>query len=131
MRSCCVFDSLRLLHFPLFAFHLLFCHPVFPPAHQRHLPRCGEQIPCALPKMRTSCRVRPSHRFCLNKEIVFNAKYASNIKDQPIHFVLVEACYKHCRGGQEAGRATNQRSIHHVRLRKSTQMGSTLCRNRR
>ena len=31
MRSCCVFDSLRLLHFPLLAVHLL----------SYRLPRCG------------------------------------------------------------------------------------------
>ena len=30
MRSCCVFDSFRLLHFPLFPVHLLSYHPVFP-----------------------------------------------------------------------------------------------------
>ena len=53
MRSCCVFDSLRLLHFLLFAVHLLSYHPVFPPGHQLHLPRCGGQIPCALLLMRT------------------------------------------------------------------------------
>ena len=48
MRSCCVFDSLRLLHFPLFAFHLPSYRPVFPPGHQLHLPRFGGQIPSAL-----------------------------------------------------------------------------------
>ena len=53
MRSCCVFDSLRLLHFPLFAVYLLSYHPVFSPVHQLHLPRCGGQIPCALQLMRT------------------------------------------------------------------------------
>ena len=53
MRACCVFDSLRLLHCPLFAVHLLSCRPVFPPSHQLHLPRCGGQIPCALQLMRT------------------------------------------------------------------------------
>ena len=53
MRSCCVFDSLRLLHFPFFAVHLLSYHPVFLPSHQLHLPRCGGQIPCALLLMRT------------------------------------------------------------------------------
>ena len=53
MRSCCVFDSLRLLHFPLFPVHLLSYHPVFPPNHQLHLPRCGGQIHCALSLMRT------------------------------------------------------------------------------
>ena len=39
-------------------------HPVLPPAHQLHLPRCGGQIPCAISLMRTlaPCRVRPSHR---------------------------------------------------------------------
>ena len=52
MRSCCVFDSPRLLHFPLLAVYLLSCRPVFPPGHQLLLPRCG-QIPCALPPMRT------------------------------------------------------------------------------
>ena len=52
MRSCCVFDSLQLLHFPLFAVCLLSYHPVFPPGHQLHLPRCGGEIPCALQLMR-------------------------------------------------------------------------------
>ena len=52
MRLCCVFDSLRLLHFPLLAVHLLSSRPVFPPNHQLHLPRCGGQIPCALQLMR-------------------------------------------------------------------------------
>ena len=41
MRSCCVFDSLRLLHFPVSADHLLSYHLVLPLAHQLHLPRCG------------------------------------------------------------------------------------------
>ena len=49
MRSCCVFDSLRLLHFPLFAVYLLSYRPVFPSGHQLHLPRCGG----ALQLMRT------------------------------------------------------------------------------
>ena len=53
MRSCCVLDSPRLLHFPLFAVYLLSYRPVFPPGHQLHLPRCGGQIPCALQLMRT------------------------------------------------------------------------------
>ena len=53
MRSCCVFDSLRLLHFPPLAVHLLSYPPVFPPGHQLHLPRCGGQIPCAFQLMRT------------------------------------------------------------------------------
>ena len=53
MRSCCVFDSLRLLHFPLFAARLLSDRPVFPFGHQLHLPRCDGQIPCALKLMRT------------------------------------------------------------------------------
>ena len=47
MRSYCVFDSLRLLHVPFFAVYVLSYHPVFPPGHQLHLPRCGGQIPCA------------------------------------------------------------------------------------
>ena len=51
--SCVCSDSLRLLHFPLFAHHLLSYHPVLPPAHQLHLPRCGGQIPCALSLMMT------------------------------------------------------------------------------
>ena len=51
MRSCCVFDSLR-LSLPLLADHLLSYHPVLPPAHQLHLPRFG-QIPCALQLMGT------------------------------------------------------------------------------
>ena len=53
MCWCCVFDSLRLLHFPLFAVYLLSYRPVFPPGHQLLLPRCGGQIPCALQLMRT------------------------------------------------------------------------------
>ena len=53
MRSCVCSDSPRLLHFPFFAVHLLSYHPVFPPGHQHHLPRCGGQIPCALSLMRT------------------------------------------------------------------------------
>ena len=53
MRSCVCSDSPRLLHFPLFAVHHLFYHPVFLPAHQLHLSRCGGQIPCALQLMRT------------------------------------------------------------------------------
>ena len=52
MRSCYVFDSLRLLHFPLFAVHLLSYRLVFPSGHQLHLPRCGGQIPRALQLMR-------------------------------------------------------------------------------
>ena len=67
LRSCVCSDSLRPLHFPLSAYHLLSYHPVLLPAHQLHLPRCGGQIPCALSLMRTlaPCRVRPSHRICL------------------------------------------------------------------
>ena len=53
MRSCCVFDSPRLHHFPLFAVYLLSYRPVFPPGHQLHLPRCEGQIPCALQPVRT------------------------------------------------------------------------------
>ena len=53
MRSCCVFDSLRLHHFLFYAVYLLSYHLVFPPGHQLHLPRCGGQIPCALQLMRT------------------------------------------------------------------------------
>ena len=44
MRSCCVFDSLRFIHFLLFAVFLLFYRPVFPPGHQLLLPRCGGQM---------------------------------------------------------------------------------------
>ena len=51
--SCVCSDSLRLLHFPLSADHLLSYHPVLPPAHQLHLPGCGGQIPCALPLIRS------------------------------------------------------------------------------
>ena len=51
--SCVWSDSLRLLHFPLFAYHLLSYHPVLPPARQLHLPGCGVQIPCALSLMKT------------------------------------------------------------------------------
>ena len=52
MRSCNVFDSPRLLPFLLLlAVYLLSHRPVFP--LQLLLPRCGGQIPCALPLMRT------------------------------------------------------------------------------
>ena len=61
MRSCCVFDSLRVLHFPLFAVYLLSYHPVFLPGHQLHLPRCGGQISCALQLMRTLPSTTLSH----------------------------------------------------------------------
>ena len=53
MRSCCVFASLRHIHFRLFAVFLLSSHLVFPLGHQLHLPRCGGQISCALQLMRT------------------------------------------------------------------------------
>ena len=53
MRSCVCSDSLRLLHFLLFAHHLLSYHSVLPPVHQLHLPGCGGQIPCVLSLMRT------------------------------------------------------------------------------
>ena len=53
MRSCVCSDPLRILHFSPSADHLLSYHPVLPPAHQLHLPRCGGQNPCALSLMRT------------------------------------------------------------------------------
>ena len=53
MRSCVCSDSLRQLHIPLSADHLLSYHPVLLPAHQLHLPGCGGQMPCALSLMRT------------------------------------------------------------------------------
>ena len=53
MRSCCVFDSPRLLPFPLLAVYLLSYRLVHPPGHQLLLPRCGEQILCAFLLMRT------------------------------------------------------------------------------
>ena len=53
MRSCSVFDSIRLLHLPLLAVNILSYRPVFPPGHQLHLPRCGGKISCALQLMRT------------------------------------------------------------------------------
>ena len=51
--SCVSFDSFRLLHFHLFAHHLLSYHPVLSLTRQLHLPGCGGQIPCALSLMRT------------------------------------------------------------------------------
>ena len=45
MRSCCVFDFLRLLHFPLFAVHLLSYRPVFLPGHQLHLHDVVDKFP--------------------------------------------------------------------------------------
>ena len=77
MRSCVCSDSPRLLHFPPFAVHLLSYHPVFPPGHQLHLPRCGGQIPCALQLMRTlaplpsttlSHQWYQSERLCIDSE---------------------------------------------------------------
>ena len=59
---CLFWLSLRLLHFPLFADHLLSYHLVLPPAHQLHLPRCGGQIPCAHSLMR-SLALLPSTTF--------------------------------------------------------------------
>ena len=53
LHALMLFDSLRLLHFPLFAVFFLSCHPVFPPGHHLHLPRCGGQITCALQLMGT------------------------------------------------------------------------------
>ena len=49
----CLIDSPRLLPFPLLAVRLLFHHLVHLPSLQLLLPRCGVQIPCALPLMRT------------------------------------------------------------------------------
>ena len=66
MRSCCVFDSPRFLHFPLYAVYLLSYRPVFLLGHQFLLPRCGEQIPCALQLMReglSTLAEYDSHRF--------------------------------------------------------------------
>ena len=53
MHSCCLFYSLRLFHFTLFAVHLLSYRPVFPLDHLLPLPRCGGQLPCALSLMST------------------------------------------------------------------------------
>ena len=47
--SCC----LILRNSPLLAAHVLSHRLVFPPGHQLLLSRCGGQIPCALPLMRT------------------------------------------------------------------------------
>ena len=44
MRSCCVFDSPRLLTFPLLAVYLLSYLLVHLPSLQLLLPRCGGQI---------------------------------------------------------------------------------------
>ena len=52
-ERCVWLLSLRRLHFPLPAHHLLSYHPVLPSHRQLHLPGCGGQIPCALPSMRT------------------------------------------------------------------------------
>ena len=53
MRSCCVFDSPRLLPFPLLAVCLLSYRLFHLLNNQLLLPRCGGQIPCAIPLMRT------------------------------------------------------------------------------
>ena len=53
MHSWCgCSDSLR-FSFPLLALTFLSYRPVHPPGLQLHLPRCCEQIPCALPLMTT------------------------------------------------------------------------------
>ena len=52
MRSCCVFDSPRLLIVPLLAVHFLSHRLLHLPDLQLLLPRCGGQIPCALQLMR-------------------------------------------------------------------------------
>ena len=49
MRSCCVFDSPRLFHFPLSAVYLLFYRLYL----LGLLQQCGGKIPCALLLMRT------------------------------------------------------------------------------
>ena len=51
-RSCCVFDSPR-LSLPLLAVHFLSYRLVHLPSLELLLPRCGGQILCALPLMRT------------------------------------------------------------------------------
>ena len=59
MSSCSVFDSLRLLHFPPFAVHLLSYHPVLPHVMSFLLAinfifhDVMDKIPCALQLMRT------------------------------------------------------------------------------
>ena len=52
IRLCCVFDSPR-LSLPLLAVHFLSYRLVHLPSLQLLLPRCGGQIPGALPLMRT------------------------------------------------------------------------------
>ena len=47
--------------------------------------------------------------------IVFNAHKANDNKVQAKHFAVVAVCSQYCRRGQEAGKATNQQSIHHLR----------------
>ena len=58
---CVSIWSLRHLHLLLLPHRLLSDHPVFPSTRQRHLPRCGGQIPCVLP-LRTLGWERASHK---------------------------------------------------------------------
>ena len=86
MRSCCVFDSPRLLTFPLLAVYLRPYRPVFPPGHQLFRPRCGGQIPYVLLLMRTLAPLPSttlSHIFAL----VFNCVCCLPF-DTTLHCVL-------------------------------------------
>ena len=62
MRSCCVFDSAR-LSLPLLAVYFPSHHLIHLLSLQLLLPRCGGQIPCVLPLMRTTSAPLPSTTF--------------------------------------------------------------------
>ena len=90
MRSCCVFHSLRLLHFPLFAVYLLSYRPVVPPGHQLHLPRCVGQTPCALQLMRTLAPL-PSTTL---SHILRLVKFTNTCSKCWLHQVFLRAVYE-------------------------------------
>ena len=73
MRSCYVFDSPR-LSLPHLAVHFLSYRLVHLPSLQFLLPRCGGQIPCALPLMRTLAPL-PSTTLSHNLDSYIQIKY--------------------------------------------------------
>ena len=94
MRSCCVFDSLQLLHFPLFALYFLSFRPVFLPGHQLHLPRCEGQIPCELHLMRTLAPLLSANLVVLMNTIekVLNILRISIVNWTSAHFSIICFC---------------------------------------
>ena len=93
MRSCCVFDSLRLLHFPLLAVYLLSYRPVFPPGHQLHLPRCGGKNICALQLMRTLAPL-PSTTLsqCVARALEYERAFLREVLDTAPTYLCQPSC---------------------------------------